>query len=685
MKQSSFYSKIFIVFTSMFFFNCQMEKKQLRVAPVFSDHMVLQQQKNVPIWGTGEPGAEIIITASWGDEVKTKVAESGNWQAAISTPKFGGPYDMKISSMDQNILFQDVMLGEVWLTSGQSNMEWPMYARINNQTEEIENANYPNIRMFTVPRNLNGTNINDAKWNVTTPENVREFSAVGYFFARELNQKLQIPIGILNTSWGGTRVEAWTSIEKLASMEPSASEANEILDQGGVSAIRANNFKNNQELVKANEKYLGAPSFSIPENIEEWKSFKLNDLDFATPEFDDSSWKSFEASGSSGEFITYEKFFRKGTYAENGVLWLRKTFDVEDPDLAYNFIVNGGIDDFDYTYINGTLIGNTLACCLDRSYKIPEGLLKKEGNVLAIRIIDTSGDGAFRGAAFLETQDKKHQLDKGSWRLKHHAFFLNTSIQEHHLDFESLLKNEAEIQANLKTGQSLNDPNVYSILFQTMVQPVIPYAIKGALWYQGESNVGNHQEYQTLFSGMINDWRARWNAEFPFYFVQIAPYEYTPEASSQSVRDAQRKTLTLDNTGMAITMDIGEEKDIHPANKQDVGLRLARLALHNDYGQKDLVKTGPLYRNQSLHTTYIDLSFDYIGSGLIAKNDLLGFEIATENGSFFPAKAKIVGDKIRVSSNKVKNPKRVRYGWKNYFEATLFNKEGLPASSFETP
>jgi sialate O-acetylesterase len=353
--------------------------------------------------------------------------------------------------------------------------------------------------------------------------------------------------------------------------------------------------------------------------------------------------------------------------------------------LAYNFIVNGGIDDFDYTYINGTLIGNTLACCLDRSYKIPEGLLKKEGNVLAIRIIDTSGDGAFRGAAFLETQDKKQQLDKGSWRLKHHAFFLNTSIQEHHLDFESLLKNEAEIQANLKTGQSLNDPNVYSILFQTMVQPVIPYAIKGALWYQGESNVGNHQEYQTLFSGMINDWRARWNAEFPFYFVQIAPYEYTPEASSQSLRDAQRKTLTLDNTGMAITMDIGEEKDIHPANKQDVGLRLARLALHNDYGQKDLVKTGPLYRNQSLHTTYIDLSFDYIGSGLIAKNDLLGFEIATENGSFFPAKAKIVGDKIRVSSNKVKNPKRVRYGWKNYFEATLFNKEGLPASSFETP
>jgi sialate O-acetylesterase len=367
------------------------------------------------------------------------------------------------------------------------------------------------------------------------------------------------------------------------------------------------------------------------------------------------------------------------------VAWLRKTFDVKDPTAEYTFIVEGGIDDFDYTYINGTLIGSEFGCCTTRSYIIPKGLLMEKGNVLAIRVIDTGGESGFRGAAYVQSNTEKQQLDKGSWRLKQHAFYLNNSVQEHGMDYKTLIEKAQDIQDNIKIGNNINDPNVYSILFENMVQPLIPYRIKGALWYQGESNVQNHQDYKTLFTGMITDWRDRWKADFPFYFTQIAPYQYSTAEFSQSLRDAQRKTLSLDGTGMAVTLDIGEEKDIHPANKQDVGLRLARLALHNDYGQNEIVPSGPLYKSQTIHSDYIDLSFEHIGSGLMAKNDLSGFEIATSDGQFAPAQAKIIGDQIRVSSKMIKNPKRVRYGWKNYFEATLFNLEGLPASSFETP
>ena len=217
-----------------------------------------------------------------------------------------------------------------------------------------------------------------------------------------------------------------------------------------------------------------------------------------------------------------------------------------------------------------------------------------------------------------------------------------------------------------------------------MIKPISPYKIKGFLWYQGEENVSNYYDYKSLFIGMIQDWRNKWDENLPFYFVQIAPYSYTTEALSQELRDAQRKSLEIEKTGMAITLDIGEENDIHPANKQDVGKRLARLALNNDYGMKEVLASGPLYKSKKLYKTYVDITFDYVGSGLNSKGILNGFEIAGSDNVFYPASAKIINKKVRVFSKKVKMPKRVRYGWKNYFDATLFNSEGLPASSFQT-
>ena len=696
MKLKSFYSLVGII--SIPFYSCSNNTNELKVAPVFSNHMVLQQKSDVPIWGSGSPEENIEIIASWGEVSKTNISENGNWNVSIRTPNYGGPYEVKVVSGKKEIIFGDVMIGEVWLTSGQSNMEWPMSARILDQKEEIKNANYPDIRMFSVPRNLNGTYINSASWKIANSENATDFSAVGYFFAREIHEKLGVPVGILNSSWGGTRVEAWTSIEKLNNLPSSKKEANLIITKGGLSAIKIIDQEYNLETRKANEKFLESKSYNIPNNILGWENLNLDDIEFSSIEFDDSQWNNFFDKNNEGfviytpneTFFKFENIFKAKTFAEDGVLWLRKRFNVDDPTKNYKFIAEKGIDDFDFTFINGKLIGKGFSCCTARSYEIPQNLLKKGENILAIRIIDTGGEGAFKGACYLEDGESRLFLDKGEWRFKHLAFYLASSIQKHNLSFDQLLNEDDYLKSNIKTGISINNPNTYSILYKHMIEPIKPYKVKGFLWYQGESNVDNYFDYKNLFTGMILDWREKWKEKLPFYFVQIAPFLYNKNENgcgdclSYLLRDAQRKTLSLENTGMAITLDIGEENDIHPANKQDVGKRLARLALNNDYGMKEVLASGPLYKSKKLYKTYVDITFDYVGTGLNSKGILNGFEIAGSDNVFYPASAKIINEKVRVYSEKVKMPKRVRYGWKNYFDATLFNSEGLPASSFQT-
>jgi sialate O-acetylesterase len=687
----SLIKKLSFIWLVLLYAGCQFETSSVTIAPIFSDHMVLQQQMEVPIWGNGIPGSSLAIEASWGASARVEVNAEGAWKTLLQTPAYGGPYEVNIRSEKYEILLQDIMIGEVWLTSGQSNMEWKIQDPIDNQAAEIATANYPNVRMFSVPRNLGGSTIQSASWKVTTPENVKQFSAVAYFFARELNQKLDIPIGIVNSAWGGTRVEAWTSAKKLATLKPTKKKLKKILDAGGFDSLTEKIKNENLTVATFNATYLNEKNYPYPEGDELekiWSALELDDGDFSKSNFDDSNWDTFEVELQTGENIdspiTFEQFYEKGSLAENGVVWYRKTFDVTDPQENHTLNFNKGIDDIDYTYVNGVLIGSTLACCSNKKYEIPPGILKEKGNILAVRVIDTGGEGGFRGSITLESKLQKKRLDQGVWRQKHHAFYLYPTFQLHKLSSSELIAKNTELKANLKQGEILNNPNNYSILFRKMIHPILPFGIKGVLWYQGESNVGNHQEYQELFTGMIEDWRERWGYEFPFYFVQIAPYIYSETEQSQALRDAQRKSLFLPNTGMAITLDIGEEKDIHPTNKQDVASRLAALALHHNYGQKELVPSGPLYKKHTLHSNYIDIEFDYVGSGLISKNKLTGFEIAGADDVFIPAKATLLNDKIRVRSQKIKNPKRVRYGWKNYFEASLFNQEGLPASSFQT-
>ena len=427
---------------------------------------------------------------------------------------------------------------------------------------------------------------------------------------------------------------------------------------------------------------------------KDWSKLDVGDKDFRKVDFDDSNWNQWKSKipdyssvndKSEGRFES--AFEESNTLLSDGIIWFRTKIIIDDISEDYQLIVEKGIDDSDQTYFNGELIGSTFAWSRKRNYNIPKELLNKGENILAIRITDLRMGGGFNSPLIIKNNKIEKQILFSDFKFKHQAFVPHmnaSSFLIHNLSVDEIMKNSKYLLDNLSRINIINDPNSYSILFEKMLKPVLPFSIKGAIWYQGEANVDNNDEYQELFTGMIEDWRENWGYDFPFYYVQIAPFEYIPSQESQKLRDAQRKTLkTTSKTGMAVIMDIGEEKDIHPHNKQDVGKRLALLALNKDYDY-NIISSGPLYKSHKTYKNYIDIDFENKGSGLISKGVLKDFEIAGDNMIYKAAKAKIINNRIRVFSNKVKYPKHVRYGWKNWTVGTLFNKEGLPASSFSS-
>jgi len=676
----------------------------LELPSVFSDNMVLQQMYDTAFWGKSKPGETVTVMGSWGEETSSQSNEKGDWELKLSTPKAGGPHTVTIQTSNNSILLKDVMIGEVWLSSGQSNMEWRMNQCtdcIDNQDEEISNVNNNKIRMFTVPIDLSGELIKESKWLVANPKNAEGFSAAAYYFARKLNKELQIPIGIVNTSWGGTRVEAWTSNIKLNSL---STTKNKVPKYDDYDSFEKELIRLNDSIEDVIQNKFGFKTADIPKWSEDkilwesykkdWSSLNIGDKEFREVDFDDSNWNQWDSNISDYSNINYQSkgrfesaFEESNTLLSDGVIWFRTKVIIDDISEDYQFIVEKGIDDSDQTYFNGELIGNTFAWSRKRSYNIPKELLKRGENILAIRITDLRGGGGFNSPLIIKNNKIEKKIFFSDFKFKHQAFIPHmnaSSFLIHDLSIDEIIKNSSYLLDNLLKINVINDPNTYSILFEKMLKPVLPYSIKGAIWYQGESNVDNNHEYQELFTGMIEDWRENWGYDFSFYYVQIAPFEYIPYQESQKLRDAQRKTLkTTSKTGMAVIMDIGEEKDIHPHNKRDVGKRLALLALDKDY-EFDIISSGPLYKSHKIFSNYIDIDFINKGSGLMSKGILKDFEIAGDNMVYKTAKAEIIDDKIRVSSNKVKYPKHVRYGWKNWTVGTLFNKEGLPASSFSS-
>jgi len=637
--------------------------KELKVNPLFADHMVLQRQSAVDFWGECCPGQKLKLSASWGKTATTTADTHGKWKVKLATPKAGGPYTLIIATADKTIAIKDVLIGEVWLASGQSNMDISVSGGLPNDTIynskfEIEHANYPNIRLLKVPFNISTSEIDSigkSAWIAASPQTVGGFSATAYFYARKLYQELHIPIGIIQSSIGGTPAEAWTSKESLVKI----GDFNKTIDGLGKLQNTINKW------------YDKCTYQAVPQSDDDWKNIQLYDQAAAQPKYNDSKWETMKLPGrfdrlSSGDF--------------DGVMWLRRKFVVEDITADYVLKV-GSVDDMDETYINGQKVGGLMGggfANTGREMAIPASLLVKGVNTIAIRAIDTGGPGFVNGPIVLTSKKGDVSLE-GEWK----ARLIAENVSGKFYSFG--------LQANLseRPNISLLNSNSPAVLFNAMIHPLIPYTIKGVIWYQGESNVGRAEQYKRLFPLMIQDWRSRWGYEFPFYYVQIAPFLYDAadqKNQSQKLRNAQRYALQLPKTGMVVTLDIGKLSTAHPAFKQDVGHRLARFALANEYGKKQ-VTSGPLYKKVTVTGHKLTIQFDpkTVGSGLKASSEeLAGFEVAGKDKVYVPAHAEIVDNNIIVGSSLIIKPVYVRYAWSDGFAATLYNKEGLPASTFSS-
>jgi len=654
-------------------------KSNLSLNALFSDHMVLQQNEKVAFWGTSLPNEKITVTGSWGEISTSYSDEKGNWKLNLTTPKAGGPFEVSVINKDSSRLFEDVMIGEVWLASGQSNMEmdFDYCCNTTDRSElEIATANFPNIRMLKVERQLSTspTNNFEGSWEKAIGKNITKFSAAGYFFAKRLHAELNVPIGIINSSWGGTPAEAWTSNGKLNTLDFLDESMNSYDELVAASSKSERWFSQFQALKSPSDVWY----LFIEDPIafpEKWNLLDFEDSSYITSAFIDKDWEQIQLPG------TFDNIFKTNDF--DGVILFRKTFELSKIEGEYHLKL-GPISDMDFTYVNGQKVGASLGKMSgkDKVYKIPKSLLKVGENNIIIRVINQYKEGKVGSITLSSSMDNDKLLD-GTWNYRVSAEVFKQ------LDTPTWPYSAFYLYTNQDIDFSKRPPVASftqfseSSLFNGMIHPLIPYTIKGSLWYQGEDNVPKAKQYETLFPAMINDWRERWGSDFPFYFVQIAPF-HNYNGLSPSLRDAQRKTLKVKKTGMVVTLDIGEVDDIHPSNKHDVGLRLAGLALNNDYG-RNIVDSGPLYKNLEITKNKLMIEFSSIGSGLVLSNfEKSEFEIAGKNKIYVSADVKIIGDRIQLSSPDLLKPMYARYAWRDISIATLFNKEGLPASSFST-
>ena len=618
---------------------------QLQLSKVFQDHMVLQRDQPITVWGTSKKRKRVSITFN-GRTYTTRPDKAGKWAYTLPAMKAGGPHLLRVSSRKEAVMISDILIGDLWVCSGQSNMEWT----VNNSNEaksEISAANDPKIRHFKVPHSWAKTpqdTLAGGDWTIGNPDHVGNFTAVGYFFARELRKHVDVPIGLINTSWGGSRVEPW--------MHPEALKSYELDDLDALA--KAAEEKNKKKRIELEAKHGSLPDEDQGE-----------ELGWHKREYDDKGWPTMELPGLWEE---------AGYEGVDGVIWFRKTIELSAEEATQGIELGlGKIDDSDWTYVNGQQVGsNEGAYAKDRVYKVPAIQLQAGSNLIAIRVEDTGGGGGIYGDGkllYVKTIKGVKPLT-GTWAMKIGA-------------------------AAFKPGAGFQVNHTPTILYNIMVHPLLKLPIKGALWYQGESNANRADayEYRTLFADMIKDWRKRWNVgDFPFLYVQLANFmQAMPEPVPSSwamLRESQSAALDLPNTAQAVIIDIGEANDIHPRNKQDVGLRLSLAARKLAYGEEKIVYSGPTYKEMKKDGQSIVLSFDHTGSGLLAKDKygyLKGFTIAGADQKFVWAKAQIRGDQIVVWSDQVSNPAAVRYGWANNpDDANLYNKEGLPASPFRT-
>ncbi|MGN8056391.1 sialate O-acetylesterase [Pedobacter sp. 22163] len=642
-----------ILIIALFLFSSLLVQSKILLPSVFSDNMVLQQKTNAAIWGKATAGKAVKITVSWNKINYGAIADAnGNWKIKVATPGYGGPYSITISDGELLVL-NNVLIGDVWICSGQSNMEMPLagWGKILNNEKEIADAKYPNIRLLQAEHVTSSFPLNDAKvtnggWQECNPKYIAEFSSTAYFFAREVYEKTKIPIGLIHTSWGGTIAEAWTSAESLKKMTDFSAAVDKIQKLAKNPSTVSYEEKLQNWVKMTTEKdsgyQAGETKWALAETTN-WKSMTLPTL------WEDAALKNFD-----------------------GIVWFTKKVNIPENWKTNGAKLNlGTIDDNDITFVNGVKVGETIGYNVGRTYTIPVNLLKTGENTITVRVFDSGGGGGLYGDAkdlsLTNNTTEKISL-AGDWKYKVGVDFKNIETKPY----------------------EENGPNRPTVLYNAMIHPYLQFSIKGAIWYQGESNADRAYQYRELFPTMIKDWRQKWGqGDFPFYFVQLANFmqiDHSPvESAWAELREAQQKTLSLPNTGMATIIDIGDAKDIHPKNKQEVGRRLALIALAKTYGQK-INYSGPVYLFNKVEGKQIRLTFGNTENGLKASDGaaLTGFAIAGADKKFYWAKASIQGNQIIVSSDQVANPVAVRYAWGNNPLCNLVSNDGLPASPFRT-
>ena len=664
-------SVLFVIFFTMIL--SAQEKNLIEIPAIFSDNMVLQQNTEVNFWGKAIVGLNVNATGSWGAAANTQVQSDGKFNLKLKTPLAGGPFQVYLQIGDTTIIYKNVLMGEVWICSGQSNMEmplmgWPPNDLISNSENEIKTANNQNIRLFTVAHAV--SNVKEfnciGSWDVLSPQSASSFSAAAYFFGKKLFDELKIPIGLIHSSWGGTPVEAWTGSDYLKTI---GTFDNVLLD-----------LKNSEAELKYYKEWLYKHKIIDLRNNKsdlKWENLSFDDENCSDINFDDKNWRE----------INLPKGWEATEVGNvDGAIWFRKKISIPESWKNQELMLNlGPIDDMDRTFINGKFVGGYERDGFwqkERSYVVSKELTQENELTIAIRVIDNQGGGGLYGKA---EQVNIHPVNSneiislaGNWK-----YLVAAEYRDSKFFVFGSENNDYYLKPELKVQPSAYTP---TCLYNGMINPLVPYNLRGAIWYQGESNTGKPKQYAALFPLMIKNWREDWKlGSFPFYFVQIAPYEYDDLTHSELLRESQLKALAVENTGMAVTLDIGNPKNIHPGNKKDVGERLALWALAKTYNKK-VTYSGPIYKSMKVEREKIFLSFDHSKSGIIIKelNGDNNFQIAGKDKIFKKAKVKIEKEKLIVFSDEVKNPVAVRYAFTNTAEATFFNKEGLPASSFRT-
>ncbi len=612
---------------------------------LFSDGMVVQRDQPVQVWGHATPGARVAVTFAGAGAVATQADEDGRWSLELPAQTAGGPHVMRIDDGTQPRVLQDVLVGDVWLASGQSNMEWTIAQSADAQAE-IARATDPQIRHFKIPRAWAGTpqdQLPGGEWVASSPQAAGSFSAVAHFFARELRKVTGVPIGIIDSTWGGSRIEAWMDAPSLR------------LDEQALAERVANLQADDERALVQTRQHLAR--WSLPADDAGWQAPKLKTstwVPIAVP----SRW---EAAGWNGM---------------DGVAWYRTTFTLTAEEAAAGVTLGvGRIDDSDTTWVNGTQVGETrMQHDQPRRYTVPASALRKGVNHVAVRVTDTGGGGGIHG----EAAEVFVQPQGGATRALADWVF-----------------RPSKVSVALDDGKNQHP----TLLYNAMIHPLQPYALRGVIWYQGESNadtVADALRYRWQFPALIEQWRAQWRTQWdapslPFLWVQLANFSSGKDQGDASpwatLREAQSMTLWMPGAAQAVAIDIGDPADIHPRNKQEVGRRLALAARNVAYGEA-VAFHGPVPQYTRFEGNAAHVEFGTSGGTLAVRGGgtrAHGFALAGVDQVFHPAEATVQEGRVVVRSKAVPRPAAVRYGWSdNPADADLINTDQLPASPFRS-